>query len=360
MTLHQHLSRAWLRNGWWARLTTPLAWLTERFVTAKRQAYQQGKRPTQHLPVPVVVVGNIFVGGTGKTPFLMLLVETLKARGWRPGVISRGYGVSVGPKPRVGVGHLDPREFGDEPAMIGRRCQVPVAVHPVRPEAARQLLAQYPEVNLLIADDGLQHLALGRDIEIAVQDLRGIGNGRLLPAGPLREPASRLTEVDALITNIGSMPPEQLNAPVSAPPGVRPATMQLVITEAVHVASQQRAALGPLTAGRRVLAAAAIGHPERFFATLRNAGIAPDATLPLPDHFSYAYSPFQESDAQIILVTDKDAVKCGRLNDDRIWSVRVSAQLTDPTFFDWLEETLHGCPTAHQPRVPPLQGSAEP
>ncbi|MCK9508598.1 MAG: tetraacyldisaccharide 4'-kinase [Pigmentiphaga sp.] len=360
MTLHDRLSRAWLKNGWWAHLASPLAWLAGRIVQAKRQAYLRGRRQAQRLPVPVIVVGNIFVGGTGKTPFLMSLVEALQARGWQPGVISRGYGVNVGAVPRVGKGQLDPRLFGDEPAMIGRRCQVPVAVHPLRPEAARQLLARYPGVDLLISDDGLQHLALGRDLEIAVQDLRGVGNGRLLPAGPLREPASRLNEVDALITNVGAASPTQAALPFPPPAGVRHTTMHLRITDVTHVSSQQRAPLAAVTGGRQVLAAAAIGHPERFFATLRQAGVELADTLSLPDHFSFERSPFEETKAQIILITDKDAVKCGRLNDDRLWSVSVSAQLADPTFFDWLEQQLHGCPTAHQSRVPPLQGTAAP
>ncbi|WP_345251485.1 tetraacyldisaccharide 4'-kinase, partial [Pigmentiphaga soli] len=196
------LQRQWQHGGWLSATLTPLSWLAALAVRLKRAAYRHGWRRAERLDVPVVVIGNIYVGGTGKTPLLLALAAGLRARGWQPGVVSRGYGAEVGPQPRVGRGRLDPALFGDEPALIAREAGVPVAVHPRRVLAARALRGACPEVDVILADDGLQHLPLARDDEIAVQDGRGVGNGRLLPAGPLREPPSRLAEVDAIVTNV--------------------------------------------------------------------------------------------------------------------------------------------------------------
>lgn len=289
-------------------------------------------------PVPVVVVGNIYVGGTGKTPLLIALIKELSARGWHPGVVSRGYGAKVGGQPNVGQGALDPLAFGDEPALIAARTGVPVAVHPRRPEAVRSLLAAYPEIDVVLSDDGLQHLALDRDVEIVVQDARGIGNGRLLPAGPLREPASRLASVDALITNV--------NAGDSAGPtrqiAARQVDMRVSGRVAVNLCSGEQRALASFSGVTRLGAAAGIGRPARFFSMLRAAGIAPATELALPDHYDYAVSPFGALNLDVILITEKDAVKCRHLDDPRLWSVAVSANLSDPHFFDWLEARLHG------------------
>jgi tetraacyldisaccharide 4'-kinase len=284
------------------------------------------------------------VGGTGKTPFLLELIAALQARGWHPGVVSRGYGVRVGPVPRVGQGLLDAREFGDEPALIARTSGAPIAVHPRRALAALALRRAHPEVDVVLSDDGLQHLALARDVEIVVQDGRGVGNGRLLPAGPLREPASRLATVDAVVTNLTG----QVLPPLSpvAVAGTRQLAMQLVARDLRRATDGAVMPLHAIPAEARIAAAAGIGHPERFFATLRQAGIEPILTLALPDHHDYAVSPFNDVDAQYILVTDKDAVKCGHLNDPRIWAVTVSAHLSDPTFIDWLETRLHGLASA--------------
>src|SRR5690606_16068633 len=179
-------------KGLISTLLSPLSWVARAFIARKRLRYQRKPGLSHQSRLPVIIVGNIYVGGTGKTPVVIALVQSLQARGWRPGVISRGYGAKVGKHARTGQGQLDPALFGDEPALIAQATQVPVAVHPKRALALLELQETYPQVDVIVADDGLQHLALGRDLEIVVQDGRGIGNGRVLPAGPLREPASRL------------------------------------------------------------------------------------------------------------------------------------------------------------------------
>ena len=329
--------RHWQHDGWLARLLRPLAAVTRWHVERRRAHYLSGRRPAYRAPVPVVVVGNIYVGGTGKTPVVIATVQALRARGWNPGVVSRGYGTRVGPQPRVGQGELDPADYGDEPALIARATGAPVAVHPRRALAAQALLARHPQVDVIVSDDGLQHLALARDVEIVVQDERGVGNGRLLPAGPLREPAARLDTVHAVITNRPRAP----GAPVDAiPDGVpRRADMWLEPDAARHLQSDARRPLADFVPGgafAAVAAAAGIGNPARFFATLRAAGIRPDPSLALPDHYDYRRSPFDALAAEAILITSKDAIKCRTLGDARLWEVPVQARFSDPALFDWL------------------------
>lgn len=336
----------WQRGGWLSNLLLPLSWLTGLAVAAKHRLYALGLRHAYRAPVPVVVVGNIYIGGTGKTPVVVAIVKALLERGWTPGVVSRGYGVKVGTHAHVGRGELTAERFGDEPALIARATGVPIAVHPNRPKAARTLLSAHPEVNVIISDDGLQHLALARDIEIVVQDDRGIGNGRLLPAGPLREPAARLEQVQAIITNV---PAAVLAAP-SPYNGPRRIHMWMEPGEAWQLREGTLRALWELKseyASGHIAAAAGIGNPERFFATLRAAGIPLSATVPLPDHYSYTHSPFASLKADIILVTTKDAVKCIGLGDNRLWVVPATPRFSDPGFFDWLVNALPTRPKLH-------------
>ena len=347
------LARQWQRGGWLSTALRPLSALTAWAVERKRARYASGAKVSYRPPVPVVVIGNIFVGGTGKTPMVIATVENLRARGYTPGVVSRGYGVKVGPHPRVGRGDLEAARFGDEPALIARATGAPVCIHPKRALAAQVLLQAHPKVDVIVSDDGLQHLALARDIEIVVQDQRGVGNRRLLPAGPLREPASRLADVDAVVTNIGTSgaslavsdtheAPSQHDGRLPTVAGTRPRQIQMWLEPGLarHIGGQTTQPLSAFAGQPRIAAAAGIGNPERFFTTLRAAGITLSATLPLPDHHDYATSPFQALDADVILVTAKDAIKCGALNDPRLWEVPVQAAFSDPALFDWLADAL--------------------
>jgi len=268
------------------------------------------------LPVPVIVVGNIAVGGTGKTPFVLWLVQRLRERGWRPGVVSRGYGGRAPSYPlRVGAA-TDPAWAGDEPALIARRLGVPVAVAPDRVAAAR-LLLDAGEADILVADDGLQHYHLARDLEICVVDAsRGLGNGALLPAGPLREPPQRLARVDLVVVNGGGW----------RSPGAPAVDMLLRMTDAVALDDGRHTALSTF-AGRRVHAVAGIGNPERFFASLRGAGIEV-VPHPFPDHHRYRAGDLAFDAELPLLMTEKDAVKCRGLARPGWWCVPADAEFT--------------------------------
>ncbi|CAM4368519.1 tetraacyldisaccharide 4'-kinase [Bordetella muralis] len=374
------MQRQWQHDGWLAMLLRPLAALTSWHVKRRRAQYVNGRRPVYRAPVPVVVIGNIYVGGTGKTPVVIATVQALRERGWTPGVVSRGYGAKIGPQPRVGHGELNPADFGDEPALIAHTSGAPVAVHPRRALAAQALLERYPQTDVIVSDDGLQHLALARDAEIVVQDERGVGNGHLLPAGPLREPASRLNTVDAIITNrsangtnlhaspAASFPSDRQPSPPGAhvwqptqsaasnatesssgpstansPAAPRQTDMQLRPDAARQISTGVERPLADFadpSAFRSVAAAAGIGNPDRFFATLQAAGIQPTPCLALPDHYDYRQSPFEAVQADAILITSKDAIKCRDHCDARLWEIPVQAQFSDPTLFDWLDQRL--------------------
>lgn len=334
------IHRLWQSKGLASTLLLPLSWLVRLVVLYKQKRYRALPDTRPAGVRPVVVVGNILVGGTGKTPVVIALVEALSARGWHPGVVSRGYGVELKSRPKVGQGQLDAAGFGDEPALIARSTGSPLAVHPSRVLAVQALVHAHPEVDVIIADDGLQHLALRRDIEIVVQDARGLGNGRILPAGPLREPASKLGDVDYLITNLVAGQPAP---PVLAIPAHQ-LCMSLRPERVTHLASDLSATWPEWLARHAtgtIAAVAAIGQPERFFSMLRAQGLKLDATIALPDHDPYSSSPFTALTADLILVTAKDAVKCARFNDLRVWVINVAPQFSDIGWLDGLNEQLH-------------------
>lgn len=312
----------WLEQCWYEGrppnlLLRLLARLFGRVAKARREAFLSGKRPPQHAGVPVVVVGNLAVGGAGKTPLTVALVAALRQRGFRPGVISRGYGRRDSAARRVRPD--DPaRDVGDEPLLIARRCAVPVAVAARRIEAAR-LLVESGEVDVLVADDGLQHYALARDVEILVIDgRRRLGNGRLLPAGPLREPPARAAACDFIVVNGGTPQPGEI-------------PMQLRLQDAVPL---DGGATRPLAefCGRRVHALAGIADPERFFRTLRDTGIEPIPHA-FADHHPFSAQDLAFGDDLPLLLTEKDAVKCASIAPPDTWAVPVSAILPD-AFFD--------------------------
>jgi tetraacyldisaccharide 4'-kinase len=329
----------WLDQQWYSaeapsRLLTRLEILYRRAIGRRREAYRTGRKPVERLPVPVIVVGNLTVGGTGKTPLSMWLAEFLREHGYRPGIISRGYGGQPHPQPLLVRTDTSPRAAGDEPVLMARRTGCPVCVFPRRGAAGRHLLTA-TDCNLLIADDGLQHYALGRDIEIAVVDgQRGLGNGHCLPAGPLREPPDRLREVDWIIyTGAG-------------PEGAT--IMTLVGDMAVNLRHpEQRRPLSEF-AGSTVHAVAAIGNPRRFFESLRQHGLTLEARA-FPDHHAYRQHDLAHTAKLPVLMTEKDAVKCLDFATPNLWYVPVEARLPHhfgQQLLNQLKNLNHGQETA--------------
>ncbi len=291
------------------KLLWPLAWLFGRVSALRRALYRAGVLRQQRVSVPVIVVGNISVGGVGKTPLVVDLVKRLQQDGWRPGVISRGYGGKVRAPTRVNA-HSDARAVGDEPVLIAAQTGAPVAVAARRVQAARLLAAS--GVNVIVADDGLQHYALARDIEIAVIDgQRRHGNACLLPAGPLREAPERLDEVDLVLVTGPAAHDEY---------GVSPQ-----IGQARHLNSGRRQALSAFGA---VQAVAGIGAPEKFFTTLEQAGLSISRHV-FADHHAYVASDLNCLNEQPILMTEKDAVKCARFRDVRVWALEYHVQMDE-------------------------------
>lgn len=330
----------WVDRVWYgplalvALLLMPLALVFALLGSVRRTLYRSGITKSVRLAVPVVVVGNLTVGGAGKTPLTLYLAQQLVARGWRPGIVSRGYhGSSVAPLAVTPQTH--PALCGDEPLLLARSSDAPVFVCPNRAAAGQVLLAAHPDVNVILCDDGLQHYRLARDIELCVVDAaRGFGNRLLMPSGPLREPLYRLAEVDAVI----------MNGAGSAPEHPQVFRMQLEPGQLYKLdGTPERGALAVL-GELRLAALCGIGNPARFFATLRGLGLS-FTECPFPDHHAFALADLP--DADLILVTEKDAVKIAALPDlgavgDKIRVLPVSARL-EPDLADWLIGKLnHG------------------
>ncbi|MDQ1815285.1 tetraacyldisaccharide 4'-kinase [Massilia sp. CCM 9210] len=347
-SLETTLQRAWQRRGALACALWPLSLLFRLVAGVRALLFRFGLLGSTRLPVPVIVVGNIFIGGTGKTPLTIWLADALRAAGFTPGIISRGHGGGDSASPSASHGapravtlESRARDVGDEPLLIARRTGCPVVVGRDRGAAGRALLAAHPGVDVILTDDGLQHYALRRDIEIMLFDGRGTGNGWLLPAGPLREAPSRRR--DFTIVNAPELTPALRQAV-----GGIPFRMQLAGEFAEPLARPgERVALASLR-GQRIVAACGIGNPQRFFTLLRGAGLA-FAELALPDHHDFLDQPFAAIEADCILITEKDAVKCAQIenlkNDPRLWVVPVTAQL-DAALAEQIVEKCRGCSTA--------------
>lgn len=308
----------WHQGHFSLRLLLPLSWLFSWLAARRKRAYASGKKPTWRASVPIIVVGNISVGGTGKTPLTQAIVLQLQAAGWRPGIISRGYGGSCEYPCQVSA-QATPAQVGDEPLLLARACGVPVVVDPVRSRGAAFLLAQHPECDVIISDDGLQHYALERDIEIAVIDgKRGLGSGWALPAGPLREPPARLNEVDFVVLNgswhLATPMPENAHTMVLEPQPWLPVCLEQ--------ADQTPPLKGP------VHAIAGIGHPPRFFELLASLGYGPEPHS-FPDHYAYRAEDLRFEPPLPLVMTEKDAVKCAQFAPPNSWYVPVRAMLPD-------------------------------
>jgi len=305
----------------------PLEALVQRLARRRRRRLAA---ITWKAPVPVIVVGNLVVGGAGKTPLVRALALQLREAGWRPGLLSRGYGGRAFRYPLLVTAETDPRRAGDEAPLLARH-DFPVVVAPDRVDAARYLLAS-SDCNLLIADDGLQHYRLGRDLEVMVVDLLlGLGNGRCLPAGPLREPPSRLREADFIVVH----GPGQLEGHCVTRMELRPRSL-------VPLAGGPTLPPDHWSPGTRVHAVAGIGNPGRFFATLEKLGLKP-VRHPFPDHHRYRRRELRLAGDLPLVMTEKDAVKCREMGLENAWFLEVEAGL-EPDFLARLQEKLGAPP----------------
>jgi tetraacyldisaccharide 4'-kinase len=294
----------------------PASLLFGAIVATRRWLHVRGILRSERLPVPVIVVGNISVGGTGKTPLVVWLARLLAQHGFRPGIITRGHGGTTDVQPVAP--DSDPAHAGDEPVLLAQRGGCPVWAGRRRVQAARALLAAHPRCDVLISDDGLQHYAMQRDVEIAVVDgQRQFGNGLLLPAGPLREPLRRLGSVDAVVINGGN-----LIARVRA----RQYAMELLGQRLVNLLDAHRSEPPAAFAGRAVHAVAGIGNPQRFFAHLRALGLVV-RPQPFPDHFAFTPEDLAFAGDDPVVMTEKDAVKCRAFARCSYWYLPVDAQV---------------------------------
>lgn len=310
--------RHWYRRSALSTALWPLSIAFGAGVAVRRALYRAGVLASDRLPVPVVVVGNRVVGGAGKTPLTLWIAQALSRRGRRPAIVSRGYGGSEAGPVEVPPGG-DWRRYGDEPVLLAEARVAPVWIGRQRAAAARALLAAHPSCDVVLCDDGLQHYALARDVEIAVVDARGNGNGFLLPAGPLREPAGR--RVDAVVGH---------GAPGDFSMRLEPADFVRVVDGAAVAPHALRA--------RRLHAVAGIGYPQRFFDTLASMGLV-FTPHPFPDHHAYAPADLAFPDCDAVLMTEKDAVKCRDLGRDDLVALRVAVRV-DEALADFIIERI--------------------
>ncbi len=329
--LEKKLQAMWYDNAAGGALLAPLEVLYAAYVKRVRQRYLNGRKSSYRPSVPVVVVGNLVVGGAGKTPLVLAICDRLQQLGMRPGILSRGYKAQTQAFPRTVSPSDDATEVGDEPLLMAQRSGAPVCIDPLRARGARWL-AEQGDCNIVLCDDGLQHYALARDVEIAVIDAqRQLGNGRCLPAGPLREPAARLHSVDFVVHNGDG------NTAVRA---AATFAMQLRPSDLVRLHDDKTigvSELGELAAAGPVHALTGIGNPQRFFAGLREMGfhIIEHA---FPDHYPFSAADLQFADELAIIMTEKDAVKCRKFAPPHAWYLPVDAQLEEGFYSALLEK----------------------
>ena len=311
----KRLDEYWYNQNPVAWVLWPLSLVFCLIVSLRKFFYKINLFKTPAVPVPVVIVGNISVGGTGKTPLLIALCKHLQALGFRPGIISRGYGGQATSWPQIVTSDSQPLLVGDEPVLISRRTDCPVVVGPDRISDIEQLLSRN-KCNIILSDDGLQHYRLDRDIEIAVIDAERLtGNGFCLPAGPLREPLRRLKTVDMVVYNGGS---------------AQALTFSLEHGQLLSVSNDAESLMLESLKNKSVHAIAGIGHPDRFFSLLASYGLD-IIKHRFPDHYSYTIDDLSFNDELPILMTEKDAVKCKSFNITNSWYLPVSAVLSEAT-----------------------------
>lgn len=326
MGLAERLVNAWYQGHPALLLLRPLEWLYRAVVQRKRQRFLAGQSPSYRAPVPVIVVGNITVGGTGKTPLILYLIDHCRARGLRVGVVSRGYGAQPPSVPWRVTAEQSADEAGDEPLLLVQRSGVALMIDPDRARAVQALLSAEP-LDLILCDDGLQHYRLARDLELVLIDaVRGLGNGRCLPGGPLREPQARLQSVDAVLFN---------GASADSAEGFG---FTLQPTALVNVASGVRQSLDVFAPGQAMHAVAGIGNPQRFFRTLEALNWRPIAHA-FADHAIYSAAALDFSPSLPLLMTEKDAVKCRAFAQPDWWYLAVDAR-PSPAFSAWLDGQL--------------------
>jgi tetraacyldisaccharide 4'-kinase len=328
----------WLQHHWY-RLTPlhlilfPISLVFRALVALRREMYRNGSLASDQLLLPVIVVGNINVGGTGKTPLTLTLAQQLIEHGWHPIIVSRGFGGTAQQPQYVGA-TSDALQVGDEPLLMARRNICPVWVGRNRADTARAALQAHPQCDVVLCDDGLQHYRLQRDVEITVIDgVRRFGNGLMLPAGPLREPVSRLQEVDAVVVNGDAAPEGQY-------------LMRLSGDKFYNLLDPDKKASADHFQGRNNHAVAGIGNPQRYFQHLEALGI-PFTPHAFPDHHPYTANDLAFADCDTILLTEKDAVKCAAFADERYWVLRVDAQI-DSALLEHILRKIesHGSQTA--------------
>jgi tetraacyldisaccharide 4'-kinase len=340
MTSNKHeglFVRSWYQKSFWLYLLFPLAIMYWLLSAVRRLLYRVGILRSYRAPVPVVIVGNITVGGTGKTPLVIALCKALQDAGMSPGVVSRGYGGSAPSYPHRVTINDRPEHCGDEPLLIAEQSNVPVVVDANRESAIRCLLANNT-CDVIIADDGLQHYALQRDLEIAVVDgSRNFGNRWLLPVGPLRESVSRLKRVDFIVGN---------GPGLALPQSKKHHLMGLRPTNFTSLIDGKIVAFDKWLLPKRVHAVAGIGNPDRFFHTLKIGGFDP-IEHSFPDHHHFTESDLIFSDEFPVVMTAKDAVKARALNKvTDCWYLSIEATV-DNDFFPVIKQQIKTCARSH-------------
>lgn len=330
------LETAWYKKFSWSLLLLPLSWIFSVITGLRRFGFAQGWLKQTRFDVPVIVVGNINVGGTGKTPFVVWLVEYLKGQGFAPGVVARGYGASHSknsPDSRLLTPTCVASEVGDEPLLVFQRCDCPVAIGRSRVRSAELLMAQ--GCDIIVSDDGLQHYSLARDIEVVIVDgVRGFGNKQLLPAGPLRESVKRLQQADIVVVNQGTQSSEhacqsrQLHTYIDSVTAESHVILGHYCVETQALRSVQTQAVANVTSLSDVGLVCGIGNPERFEQAIARHGIQSESLTVFTDHHAFTAQDFQPFEHQTIIMTEKDAVKCRDFAEAHWYYLPITAEVS--------------------------------